>query len=298
MLFRNGSKKHLELLDESGIFENSTSTAYPQTKVYEIVKRHLDSGGDKQKKVLIYGLDGARADSMFYLVQGKKEHITGYNFKSPYSAVTRLKENGGLYLSYAGGDKSRRETLQETSTAQGWASILTGKWGMENGVVKHVTKKDSVPTVLKQCAENGGAALFASSWEDHFTITYKNEIKAAKENSLPLEFTQVKDEPELQAVSLSAIDRGFSVVFAINEFPDHNGHSFGFGGQDYRYVAGITNADRFAYELIEHIESRSAFENEDWLYVITSDHGGHGRMHGTQLEADRMTFIAVNKRII
>lgn len=77
MLFKTGSKKYLELLDESGIFENSTSTAYPQTKVYEIVKRHLDSGGDKQKKVLIYGLDGARADSMFYLVQGKKRAYYG-----------------------------------------------------------------------------------------------------------------------------------------------------------------------------------------------------------------------------
>lgn len=256
MLFQPKSKKYLRLLDESGIFDNTVLTAYPQTAVYDIVTRHLENASSKRKKVFIYGLDGARADSMFYLLQGAKESITGFNCKSPYSAVTYLKEKGGLYLSYAGGDKSKPETLQETSTAQGWASILTGKWGVENGVVKHVTKKDSVPTLLMRYAQKGMRGLFASIWQDHFTVTYKNEIKTAEDKCLPLEFKHVKDETELQAAALSAVDRDFDIIFAINEFPDHNGHSFGFGPGDYRYVAGVTNADRYAFELIEHIEAR------------------------------------------
>lgn len=298
MLFQSVSQKYLGLLDQSGVFDNTVSTAYPQTAVYQMIKKHLEEKSGKRKKVLIYGLDGARADSMFYLVQGNREKITGYNCKSPYSAVTYLKEKGGLFLSYAGGDKNLPETIQETSTAQGWASILTGKWGVENGVVRHVTKKDSVPTILMQAAQNGISALFASIWPDHFTVTYKNEIKTAKEKNLPLVFKQVNDEAELQNTVLTAIDNGVDILFAINEFPDHNGHSFGFGPEDYRYVAGVTNADRYAYELIAYIESRPEFAQEDWLYIVTSDHGGHGRRHGTQDERDRMTFIAANRPVL
>ena len=296
MLFENSSKKYLRLLDRSAVFDNSTSHAYPQTVVCEIVKKHLESKSEKNKKVLIYGLDGARADSMFYLVPSMDDEIAGHNLRSAYSAVTCLKERGGLFLSYAGGDKSMPETLQETSTAQGWASVLTGKWGMENGVQKHVTKKKSAPTVLMQFAEKGKRCLFASIWQDHFTITYKEEIKTAKEKNLPLDFIRVNDEIQLQNTVLNAVDGGTDIIFAINEFPDCNGHSKGFGPDNYRYVTGITNADRYAFELVEHIESRPEIDHEDWLYIITSDHGGHGRRHGTQDERDRMTFIAVNKK--
>lgn len=298
MLFENKSKKYLGLLDKSGIFDNPVSAAYPQTVVYNAVKKHLSEKNEKKKKVLIYGFDGARADSIFYLIPSKDKNIAGHNLKSFYSAVTLLKESGGLFLSYAGGEKNKPETIQETSTAQGWSAILTGKWGNENGVQKHVTKKNSAPTILMECAEDGMSALFASIWEDHFTITYKDEIKTAKEKDLPLEFKQVADEIQLQSAVLSAVDGGTDIIFAINEFPDYNGHSHGFGPENYRYVTGITNADRYAFELIEHIESRPEFENEDWLYLITSDHGGHNRRHGTQQEFDRMTFIALNKPLL
>lgn len=119
----------------------------------------------------------------------------------------------------------------------------------------------------------------------------------AESENLPLKFAQVKNETELQNTALDAVDNGFDLIFAISEFPDYNGHSYGFGPTDYRYVSSVTNADRYAYNLIEHIEARSEFENEDWLYIITSDHGGHARRHGTQDERDRMTFIALNKKI-
>ena len=91
MLFQSVSQKYLGLLDQSGVFDNTVSTAYPQIAVYQMIKKHLEEKSGKRKKVLIYGLDGARADSMFYLVQGNREKITGYNCKSPYSAVTYLK---------------------------------------------------------------------------------------------------------------------------------------------------------------------------------------------------------------
>lgn len=43
--------------------------------------------------------------------------------------------------------------------------------------------------------------------------------------------------------------------------------------------------------------ARETFQNEDWLILITSDHGGHKTGHGTQKAEDRMTFIAGNQKI-
>lgn len=287
-------KKYLKSIEKSGIFDNTFENAYPQTIVADIVRNHLyNNKTNKKKRVLIYGFDGARADSMTYLVPENKDF-----YKNKYNAVAYLKNRGGLYLSYAGGDKSNRKTLQGTSTQQGWCSILTGVWGVENGVVKHETKRDDLPTILMEGAQKGLSAIFSSIWPDHFTITYKNEIKAAKLNHLPLTFSNVKDENELQKDMISAIDNGTDIIFGINEFPDINGHGSGFSNKNYKYMSGITNADRYACELINYIEDRKEYENEDWLILITSDHGGHGRMHGTQKTEDRMTFIAINKRII
>ena len=307
-------------VDNNGIFENRASDAYPQTIVADLIRAHLQSGGGKRKKVLLFGFDGARADSMIYLIPSTDPDLTGHNgaradsriylipstdpdltghnLRSRYSAIADLKEQGGLYLTYAGGDPARKETLQETSTAQGWAAILTGKWGIENGVVNHVTKRADCPTVLMEAAQKGMSALFASIWPDHFTITYRQEMEQAEAKALPLTFRQVADEDALQQVLLNAVDADADVIFGINEFADLNGHGSGFGSENYRYVVGITNSDRCAYEVIAHIKARPTYKEEDWLLLITSDHGGHGYGHGTQQIEDRMTFLAVNKPLL
>ena len=96
---------------------------------------------------------------------------------------------------------------------------------------------------------------------------------------------------------LSNIQKGTDCIFGIFEAPDHNGHSFGFGKQEYRYVTAVCNLDRIAFRLLQEVESRPTYHEEDWLFLITSDHDGHGNMHGTQLDEDRTTFIACNKKL-
>lgn len=294
---KNKEANYIKSINNNGIFDNSYENAYPQTVIADTVRSFLNTASDKHRRVLIFGFDGARADSMAYLIPSTNKKVTGYNLRSRYSAVSQLKNEGGLYLSFAGGDKNRPNALQETSTAQGWASILTGKWGIVNGVVKHKPLSKNVPTILTEAAREEKSALFTAIWEDHFTITYKYEIARAKEEKLPLEFKHVRDEEELQSTMLAAVDNGTDIIFGINEFPDYNGHMHGFGSDNYRYVMGVTNADRYAYELLEYVKARPEYESEDWLFIITSDHGGHGRGHGTQKIEDRMTFIATNKKL-
>ena len=105
------NKEYISNVNISGIFDNSYADSLPQTVTADIVRKHFETKSDKTNRALIKGAD---------------EKISGINSDSRYSGIKKIKEAGGLYLTYAGGDKGG---YQETSTAQGWSSILTGKWG-------------------------------------------------------------------------------------------------------------------------------------------------------------------------
>ena len=48
-----------------------------------------------------------------------------------------------------------------------------------------------------------------------------------------------------------------------------------------------------ALESINAIKARPTYETEDWLIIITSDHGGIKRNHGKESIQERMTFAVV-----
>lgn len=295
MLFSKFAQaKYLKRLNTPGVFLNTTDSALPQTVVAKLVQAHFAKASGKQPKALLIGFDGARADTMHLLCESADESVTGTLYASDYSAVNTLKQNGGLYLSFAGGTP---DAPQETSTAQGWAAVLTGRWGGENGVLKHVPLRTDCPTVLRTLAQQGRSAAFLAEWPDHFNITYTAEIQMAKEQQLPLTFTRLANDRDLQAEFIKHIEGDTDCIFGIFEAPDSNGHTTGFCLQNPRYCTSVTRLDHLAYRLIQTVQARPAYEQEDWLILITSDHGGHQRGHGTQSMFDRMTFIAVNQPI-
>lgn len=287
-------RNYFHQLNTRGVFHNTTASAFPQTVVATTVQKHFSTPSEKAKKALLIGFDGARADSMHLLCESENASVTGNLFCSEYSAVNALKTEGGLYLSFAGG---LPQNPQETSTAQGWAAILTGVWGDDNGVKKHKLLRRDCPTVLRTLAENGKAAAFLAEWPDHFTVTYKDEIEIAKSENLPLLFEKFEDDRTLLQGFLREIEAGTDCVFGIFEAPDYNGHSTGFSNRNPRYAASVCRLDNIAFRLLEAVKSRPTYAQEDWLILITSDHGGHARGHGTQKPEDRTTFIASNKKI-
>ena len=291
---RNAERKYLNRLNTRGIFYNATETALPQTVIAKTVQKHFLEENGKVKKALIIGFDGARADSMHLLCESEDKAVTGNLFCSEYSAVNALKQTGGLYLSFAGGVP---ENPQKTSTAQGWSAILTGVWGDENGVKAHKTMRRDCPTILRTLAQNGTSAAFLAEWQDHFTVTYKDEMEIAEKEQLPLTFQKYEDDRALEQAFLREIEAGTDCIFGIFEAPDYNGHSTGFSNENPRYAASVCRLDAVAYRLMQAVRARETFQNEDWLILITSDHGGHKTGHGTQKAEDRMTFIAGNQKI-
>ena len=84
-------------------------------------------------------------------------------------------------------------------------------------------------------------------------------------------------------------------TIAIYEGTDGAGHSYGFSFNNPAYKAGFERCEKYAYATLETIEDRETYETEDWLIIITSDHGGYGTGHGGASIQERMIFIVTNK---
>lgn len=282
-LFKSKDEKYLDGLNRIKEYSNNVKNAYPQTKVCEMVNEFMDGVSAKKRKCLIIGFDGARADSLSNI----------FDSVSIESGLRELLFLGGkLALSYAGGD----EVKQDTSTMQGWASILTGVWASQNGVFGEDVLNTQTPTCLRTQALKGKKTLFMDSWEPHFSITYSGEIKSAAAENIPQSYVLVKDDEELVEKIYAAVNDDTDLIMAIFQAPDAAGHSKKFGNKSKSYCEGVIKVDRLAYDIITEVRNRETKCDEEWLFILTSDHGGHNFGHGTQSLSDRMTFICSNKQ--
>lgn len=282
---------YIKQLDESGIFNNSVSSALPQTMVADLVRAHMESG--ENKKALILTFDGARADSLFNIVKDKDG---GENYDSTLSGINELRKTGGLYLTYAGGIEGDKTTKQATSTAPGYATLLTGKWANEHGVTDNgISLNANIDTYLLEYAKKGKNVSFTARWNDHFTVALAREKELGLTNYI---FNHSDSETKTQEYLLSAINAGQDIIFSIYESPDYNGHGTNFSNNNYRYTKSVVDSDRNAYECIKAVQDRMSATGEDWLIIMSTDHGGHNKSHGTQQMYDRLIWIACNKPIL
>lgn len=348
-------KEYFGNVSSYSFWDNDATEAIAQYKLYELMDGYLSDGtvrdGDvvsadgKVKKVLFLGWDGVRADALTNVFYDENSTDTngGYNYQPDgYSGLQRLKESGGLYLAYAGGEKDE-DSAQQTSTCAGWTSILTGGWKTLHGVDYNddIKVAEGADTIMMKYAKKGLSAGLAFDWGQLFDTTWRNEVSYLFEHpELPLRYRDtdrpvassvadilanegLSDEDDINALDpehynavamdeiheyaeydigtrdyvLDRIAAGDDFVGAIFHRPDTNGHTTGFGNQNPHYVNCVRNADMYLYDILLEIERREIEENEEWLVVVTTDHGGSGRDHGAQVYEHRTTWVACSREI-
>ncbi len=275
-------------------YENTIETALPQTELYNIIKHHFEAPleqGKTEKKAIVIGYDGCRADVLTEITAGQ-------------SGIDALTANSGsLKLAYCGGVNYPEANTQDTSTAPGWCSILTGYWADVHGITGNdITKAMDTKTLLTSLAEEklADSSLFLTKWAGHFSrnnATYLEEKAYCEQNALPVSFVKCDDDAATHAYTLEEITKPACAdfIFTIYEPTDSTGHNRGFTYNNPKYKAAFQTEDAYACEVITGIRNRPTYQNEDWLIIITSDHGGIKRNHGNESIQERMTFVAVGK---
>ncbi len=224
------------------------------------------------KKVLLIGIDGCRADALELA-------------NTP--TIDNLIVNG-VYSPDALNDDI-------TISGPGWSAILCGVWSHKHLSVDNSfvgTDYTNYPPLFKRI-EDFDANLHTVSicnWDpinDYIVQNYADyKLNVSSDADVSLEACNY----------LSANNP--DMMFLHFDDVDHEGHSYGFSPIVSQYITAIEGVDAFLAPIMQSISQRPNYANEDWLVLITSDHGGVGTSHGgTSIEHQNVVVIASGNSI-
>lgn len=258
------------------------------------------------KRVLFIGIDGCRADAMVAAVE-----------RGMAPQMKALSEDAsGLFTlkCYAGGELGTA-THQPTVSGPGWTSLLTGVWMDRHGVKDNRFiggRMQSYSHFMRHLKEMNPRAFCASfaDWPPIHDFIADGSRVDGKE-FLDVKFTCVPDakrhfidNPEkdievrdeaLKTLRTQNPDAMFVYFGQVDEF----GHGAvdsraNFSPDSTLYLNAISHVDSHVGELIRAMRARPKFGEEDWLVLITTDHGGRGNSHGGASDAERNIWLVAH----
>jgi predicted AlkP superfamily pyrophosphatase or phosphodiesterase len=231
------------------------------------------------KKVLLIGIDGVRTD---ILASANTPNID------------KLAEDGFF--------TDNAWTRPPTVSGPGWSNMLTGVWPDKHLVEgndfsgNNYRSYSDFLTLIEQAepsletvavvnwlplgGEDSGGPVISDAIDTMIAFDgYETGYTLADERGVALAVEQLTEsDPDLLFVYLGNTDMV--------------GHEFGSLSEEYRLE--VENADRLVGVLVDAVRGRPSFSGEDWLILISTDHGrrddgGHG---GDSEEERRIFFLA------
>lgn len=217
--------------------------------VYEDLKRSTGL----QRKVLIISIDG--------LTGSELQAVAPTN-------ITELQKNS----------KYTYNTLKTASDAAGWVSLLTG-----TGFSKHQISGDNFERVADP---NGDDHAPIVSYRNVFD--YVTQYKAVK-TALVTPWANLRnymrnaDFSPVVTTDLAVKDSTISILnsqtnlgtMAVNlREVEAAGANGGYLATNANYKNAIIKADEYVGNIMTALKARKNYSNEDWLVIITSNHGG------------------------
>lgn len=251
----------------------------------------------QQKHVIFIGIDGVRRDAFNQAYENiKQKHLAPH--------FTYLVENGALDNKiYAGGSLQTDRTTQATLSEPGWVTLLTGTWAYHhhihfNSDLERNDYNHHFPTIYNYIKHLNPMATTASftDWQPMQLLSsfkfYGND--AADINKFfPIakhESALIADDTMTNAL-VDTIKQPIPPTFIFTHYmePDDSGHHSGFSPNNLKYMHALTQELFNVDKLAEAIQESETAGNK-WLVIITTDHGGHAIIHGSQDAQDRDIF--------
>ncbi len=219
----------------------------------------------QQPKLLIIGIDGCRADA-----------LTAANTPN----LDALIANGISSLDALNDDI--------TISGPGWSAMLTGVWSDKHGVTDNSfngSNYDQYPHFFKYLEDfdpNFHTASFCH-WgpindqivQDHadFKLNISTDAEVAS-----------------QAAAYLTVNNPDALFLHFDDV-DHAGHSSGFSPETPEYIAAIEGVDTYVGTVMEALTGRASYDQEKWLILVSTDHGGRGFGHGGNTLEEQNIFV-------
>lgn len=222
--------------------------------------------------VLIIGVDGVRPDAL--------EFANTPNFDA-------LAENGIFSPNAINQDA--------TISGPGWSAIICGVRSEKHLVSNNDFSNNNYeeyPSIFRRIKEVEPEHQLVSFC--HWTPI--NDFIIGNDADFKLNFNSDEELANTAVDYLRVNDP--KVTFIHFDEVDGAGHGFGFSANVTEYVSAIERTDEYIGILLEALEERPNYLNEDWLIISTTDHGGVGFGHGgTTLPHREVYMIASGKNI-
>ncbi|MFK8021033.1 MAG: alkaline phosphatase family protein [Pseudomonadales bacterium] len=229
--------------------------------------------------------------------------------------IDAIAGEGGYTRAYVGG-KIGTESESPTVSSVGYQSLITGTWANKHNVYTNSPKEVNyrywdIFRIAKVQQPPLSTALF-STWQDNRTILVGDGLEQAGGVKIDYGFDgfeldkqrfphdlmsgYIRDIDELVAAEAARYveAEGPDLSWVYLQYTDDVSHVFGDGQ---RQNAAVKLADDQVGAIWKAIQARTRAHNEDWLIVVTTDHGRDsksGRGHGGQSLRERTTWIASN----
>lgn len=232
----------------------------------------LNLHAQNNKKVLFIGIDGVRPDALEFANTPNLDALIADGYYTPDALNNDI-----------------------TISGPGWSAMLTGVWSDKHGVTDNGfsgSNYGEYPSLFKRI-EDFNPDLHTVSfvhWNeindfitlDHadFKTNYGSDLEVGEAGANYL----TANEPDLMFLHFDDVD--------------HAGHANGFSIDVPNYVAAIEGVDVHIGTVLTALYARENYESEDWLILVSTDHGGIGFSHGgNTIEEERVFMIASGKNI-
>lgn len=267
---------------------------------------------------LVYGVNGIaqsptpKNKAVFIIVDGIAEDMLE-SVHTPH--LDQVAKEGSFLKAYVGGVKgSYNET--PTISAVGYNSLLTGTWFNKHQVFDNYNQNPNYhyPTIFKLFSDqypDRKTAIF-STWEDNRTVLLgegKAETNKLKMDCVfdgyekdTLRFPHDSDSEYIRNIDSLVVQKAVQTLqdeapdlsWVYLQYTDDIAHRNGDGEALNR---AISFEDHLIGLLYTAIREREEKEGENWLFLVTTDHGrqedGHG--HGGQSDRERNIWMILNK---
>lgn len=224
-------------------------------------------------KVLVIGLDGAM--------------------------LNRIKDAGAANLNalMAGGLTAASSLyaapMAGTSSGPGWSTIATGVWPDKHNVRDNnftAPAFAAYPDFLTriETAAPALATYVVASWAPIANTIYSSRV----DTRVATPDAEYDTGTTSRAVARLR-DGNPDAVFVQLDNVDHAGHASGAASQ--AYLDAIRGVDAQVGQLVAAVRGRAGYGQEDWLIMITADHGHTDTGgHGGSTWSERQTFVIAN----
>ena len=217
------------------------------------------------RKVLFIGIDGTRADALQAANTPNIDSIVAhgaYTFDSWCLGIT--------------------------VSGPSWSTIFSGVWYPKHGVTdnsysgSHFDKFHLFPCLAKQHKPS----LYAAEVMEWAPLI-DNVPNVYDCYDVRVKVTDGGTSTTVPPVQTQLLNSNLDVMTVYFDAVDLAGHSSGFSPSNGAYINAIESVDAAIGTIITALKNRPTYASEDWLILLTTDHGGTGTGHGGNSVSER-----------